>query len=170
MQTYPRREDRSPQALPRRRLDAETKIGLPQENAILHTLLILRFDRHLHVGILLVKASDRLRQDPTGQCRQGRETDGADRMGRGCAGLPAPAGPSPVKLWRTASKKLAARSVGTTLRPRRSNSLKPIARSRSEISRLTEGWLICSIAAAAVIPPLVMTARNASTWRICMNP
>jgi len=36
----------------------------------------------------------------------------------------------------------------------------------SAISRLTDGWLIFSIVAAAVMPPLIITARNASTCLI----
>ncbi|MDT4878357.1 hypothetical protein FQZ97_1139510 [compost metagenome] len=46
-----------------------------------------------------------------------------------------------------------------------SNSLSPVACWICESRRLTEGCVVCSRAAAAVVVPVCITARKASIWR-----
>ncbi len=70
---------------------------------------------------------------------------------------------SPTKERVTSLIRVKAAWVGMIWLPWRSNSSKRVAASKSRINRLTAGCVTDMSSAAAVMLPVVMTARKAST-------
>ena len=73
----------------------------------------------------------------------------------------------PMKVFSTSWKKREPSCVGLRRLPLRSNKANWVMASNCAIKRLTCGCEVCTRRAAAVIEPVIMTARNAS---MCLRP